>query len=604
MKLTNHKPKIYFIAAFLFLAAVGAAAFAFFAAAGSDHVRSNIYFQGESLRGKTYAEAAIIIEQKFEAFERDGLRLSHAGKQTILFPIEGNIESGLVQENFKLLPQQTLDDLRQIDRNRIFSRQQKKDLPAAFRLDEEKIGQEIRESFSGLVVPAQDAYFYQQNGRIAISPEKIGQEIRMDKAISEIKIRLAQLDRSAIPLQTATAYPQISRDDLTPLQDQARLLAERSITLSDGENRWNLGTDEILPWISIDKLNRQDLLEIDGEKIKQYLRDNIASSTDVQPQTPRFEVDGNKIENWQPAQDGRQLEIESTANKIIAAIQSNSQEESLVEADIAIVAAQQMDAGTGLSIKEIIGTGHSNFAGSSSNRRHNIRTGAEALHGLLIKPDEEFSLIGALGEIDAANGYVPELVIKGDKTIPEYGGGLCQIGTTAFRTALASGLPITERRNHSYRVSYYEPAGTDATIYDPAPDFKFVNDTGSYVLIQARIEGDDIYFDFWGTSDGREATTTQPVIYNIVKPDPTKIIYTTDLAPGEKKCTESSHNGADAYFDYTVTYPATSTDAEAVVKERRFSSHYVPWQAVCLIGTSTPETIATSSAETATSTVE
>jgi vancomycin resistance protein YoaR len=41
-------------------------------------------------------------------------------------------------------------------------------------------------------------------------------------------------------------------------------------------------------------------------------------------------------------------------------------------------------------------------------------------------------LVKTLGEVDAANGYLPELVIKENKTIPEYGGGLCQVGTTVF----------------------------------------------------------------------------------------------------------------------------------------------------------------------------
>jgi len=231
-----------------------------------------------------------------------------------------------------------------------------------------------------------------------------------------------------------------------------------------------------------------------------------------------------------------------------------------------------------LGIKEIIGTGHSNFAGSSYNRIHNIKTGAKSMSGILIKPGEDFSLVEALGDINAKTGYLPELVIKGNKTVPEYGGGLCQIGTTVFRTALQAGLPITARRSHSYRVSYYEPAGTDATIYSPWPDLKFLNDTGNHILIQHRIKGNDIYFDFWGTDDGRQITVEEPKIYNIVQPGPTKIVETTDLAPGEKKCIESAHSGADAHFDYKVIYP----DGEE--KERRFSSHYVPWRAVCLLG--------------------
>ena len=249
-----------------------------------------------------------------------------------------------------------------------------------------------------------------------------------------------------------------------------------------------------------------------------------------------------------------------------------------------------------LGIFELIGTGHSNFAGSPANRRHNIRTGASKLHGLVIKPGEEFSLVGALGAVDGSTGYLQELVIKDNKTIPEYGGGLCQIATTMFRAALSTGLPITERRNHSYRVSYYEPAGTDATIYTPRPDLKFKNDTGNNILIQARFEGaNDIYFDMWGKSDGRTATTTYPVIYNIVKPGPTQIIETTDLKPGEKKCTEKAHSGADAYFDYTVVYNQGKENENKV--ETRFSSKYVPWREVCLVGVE-PKTASSSATST------
>jgi vancomycin resistance protein YoaR len=169
------------------------------------------------------------------------------------------------------------------------------------------------------------------------------------------------------------------------------------------------------------------------------------------------------------------------------------------------------------------------------------------------------------------------------------GGGLCQIGTTAFRGVLASGLPITQRRNHSYRVRYYEPVGTDATIYDPAPDFRFLNDTPHHILIHAYTAGDEVIYEFWGTEDGRSAiykgveevtdvADLKPRVYNVSAPPPTKLIETLDLPPGQKKCTESAHAGADAAFTYLVTYP------DGTVKEETFTSHYRPWQAVCLVG--------------------
>jgi vancomycin resistance protein YoaR len=131
---------------------------------------------------------------------------------------------------------------------------------------------------------------------------------------------------------------------------------------------------------------------------------------------------------------------------------------------------------------------------------------------VLIKPGEEFSFIKILGPVDESTGYLPELVIKVDKTIPEYGGGMCQVSTTCFRAALNSGLKITARTNHAYPVQYYAPQGTDATVYIPNPDLRFLNDTPEYILIQTHIEGTQLTFDFYGTSDGRQTKIVGPTV--------------------------------------------------------------------------------------------
>ena len=195
-------------------------------------------------------------------------------------------------------------------------------------------------------------------------------------------------------------------------------------------------------------------------------------------------------------------------------------------------------------------------------------------------------MLKTLGTIDETTGYLEELVIKGNETKPEFGGGLCQIGSTAFRGAMASGLPITMRQNHSYRVPYYERdgdgafigPGKDATIYDPAPDFRFLNDTGHDILILTDITGTKLTFTFWGTRDGRTASQTDARVFNVVQPPEKKIVETTDIPPGTEKCTEKAHVGSDAVFTYAVTA------ADGTVKSVDFKSHYRPWQEVCLKG--------------------
>ncbi|MDP4000996.1 MAG: VanW family protein [bacterium] len=167
-----------------------------------------------------------------------------------------------------------------------------------------------------------------------------------------------------------------------------------------------------------------------------------------------------------------------------------------------------------LGINELVATGESNFTGSSRSRITNIRVGSSRYNGLILLPGEEFSFNKFLGDINAANGYTPEIVIKGTELKKEFGGGLCQVSTTVFRAAMNAGLPITERQNHSFAVQYYSPAGTDATIYTGVLDFKFKNNLASHMLIQTRIEGTKLYYDFYGTKDDRVVELEDPYTYD------------------------------------------------------------------------------------------
>ncbi len=177
-------------------------------------------------------------------------------------------------------------------------------------------------------------------------------------------------------------------------------------------------------------------------------------------------------------------------------------------------------------IIELVGKGESNFSGSPKNRIHNINVALERFQGYLLKPREEFSFTTLLGEVDEDHGYKEELVIKNNETIPEFGGGVCQVSTTMFRTALNSGLDITERHNHAYPVAYYNPQGTDATIYVPKPDLRFINDTGNFIFINTKVEGYKLTIEFYGTSDGRQVELDGPHVIEKTPDNKMKTILT------------------------------------------------------------------------------
>jgi len=251
---------------------------------------------------------------------------------------------------------------------------------------------------------------------------------------------------------------------------------------------------------------------INKNKIKDYLN-SLSERVDSEPKNGKIGINENEeIYFINAGEVGYKLDVEKSYSEIINVLKNENEDFYIPLATNKIEPELSEDGIGKLGIKEKIATGESNFRGSTKNRIHNIKVAASRFHGLIIKPEEEFSFIENLGEVDGDHGYKKELVIKKNTTVPEFGGGICQISTTAFRVALNAGLEITERHNHAYPVSYYNPPGLDATVYIPAPDLKFINNTGNHILIQTRIEGTKLFFDFYGTSDGRQVELSGPTI--------------------------------------------------------------------------------------------
>ncbi|MEK7165161.1 MAG: VanW family protein [Patescibacteria group bacterium] len=471
-------------------------------------------------------------------------------------------------------------------------------LAPAYNWRQDKVVEVLRANLSPYENAGHDAAFVLQNNILSIVPEKSGQVFDYGAALGVAESQLSSLLFSPINLKMIAQEPQVLAVDLENIlaPAQAWLLASGDITLTYKDKAYTWTRSQIMDLLEA----RQDRTALGGVRLGlsspklRALLEPVIAELNVLPQEPKFKLEGNKVVEFKPGLAGQELDMPATWEKWENGLFKNNQtamELVLIEKQ----PEQNIADLNNLGIEELLGVGKSNFKGSPKNRRHNIAIGAAAVNGTLIPPGEEFSLLKTLGKIDGTTGYLPELVIKGNKTTPEFGGGLCQVGTTTFRGTLAAGLPVTERQNHSYAVTYYNndkgQPGTDATIYDPRPDYKFKNDTANYVLIATRIEGDDLFFEYWGTKDGRQAEQSDVRVWDRMSPPPTKLVETLDLKPGEKKCTERPHAGMKAAFDYKISYPDGKVDA------RTFTSQYRPWQEVCLIGVK--ELTASSTAPTA-----
>lgn len=453
--------------------------------------------------------------------------------------------------------------------------------------DHNLLDQQITSIAQAIDVPAQDASAKFVSDQLTITQEKVGQVLNQPEIKNTIIEEWNNFNPAPIALNQVTQSPKVIADTKDNLQAQVDQLSQAKLTLTWSNGKKVFATKDIRSLIGFaggDQSNSQGqallAAQFTSGSISNYL-DSFATAQNIdQPaQDPKLVITNGALAVSQASKKGNIVDRDASADLILNALNGNSdQAVALVMKDeLPVITEDKLDQ---LGIKQLIGTGTTSFSGSPANRIANIANGVRLMHSALIAPGAEFSTVKTLGAVDGTTGFLPELVIKEDRTVPEFGGGLCQVSTTLFRSVMNAGLKVTERTNHSYRVSYYEPPiGLDATIYLPKPDFKFVNDTPGYILIQGRIVGNKITFELWGTSDGRTSTISDPVVSNYTNPPDPLYTNSDTMYVGQTRQTEKPHQGATAIAYYTVTRNGV------VINKQTFKSVYKALPAQFLVGT-------------------
>ncbi len=468
---------------------------------------------------------------------------------------------------------------------------------------ENRITDAVHDAFPNIESPGTPTDFVitisAEDIQVEIVDAVIGSTIDTEEMLATLNKDAKDLKLSPITLHLIERSSLISRDEAASLIPQALTAIKKApYTLTfekenEEEVNYDITQQDLTIWLQPTKNDQgEPILSLDTAAMGSFL-ENIHTAIDVSPQDAKFTVADDRVTEFVASRDGLIVDEDQLLSDLRTAFAEN--DASTAPITIAVVRKAPevpIESINTYGIKEILGVGYSSFANSPANRRANIRHGAEKLNGILIAPGETLSLLEKLRPFTTADGYLPELVIKGDEIIPEIGGGLCQIGTTTFRAALNSGLHITERRNHSLVVSYYnDPTngnpGTDATIYDPSPDLKIQNDTAHYIMLATNVNStkSELHFTFWGTSDGRQGSYTPPQVLSWTGYGTKITKETTSLAPGTTKC-QSAHPGATTTFDYNITW------ADGTTTTQTFDSSYRSLPETCLVGVAelTPET--------------
>ncbi|MBI5354203.1 MAG: VanW family protein [Chloroflexi bacterium] len=436
---------------------------------------------------------------------------------------------------------------------------------------------------------------------VVAQPGQIGRLINIDATLIYLGAQLQSFRDGEVPLVIKESAPKLV--DVSSQADEARRILSQPLTIvvpnyRDGDpGPWTYDVPVLANMLGV------NIVDVNGKPEMQVglnptaLRptlSEIKTYVDRLPENARFIFnDGTgQIEPISASTVGRSMDVEAS---ILAINEALLRGEHTIALSVSEDQPAVADTATGaeLGVTQLIQQQTTYFYGSSDARIQNITAASARYHGLLVAPGETFSMGSMLGDVSLENGFAEALIIYGNRTIKGVGGGVCQVSTTLFRTVFFAGFPVVERYPHAYRVSYYEQnaggsvdpdlAGMDATVYFPLVDFKFRNDTSSWLLMETYVDvrARSLTWKLYSTSDGRSVTWETTGATNIVSAPEPIFEENPDLKKNQIKQVDWAAQGADVNVTRTVWINGQ------IYFTDNFTTHYQPWQAVCQYGPDT-----------------
>ena len=201
-----------------------------------------------------------------------------------------------------------------------------------------------------------------------------------------------------------------------------------------------------------------------------------------------------------PSNIGKELNISSTKEGIINNIENKDSNEIKLEVNIKEPNIKTEDA---KSVNTLLAQFTTKFSTNASSRVNNIKTAASRISDILLMPGEQFSYNNLTGVRNKANGYKDAPVIVNGKLEDAVGGGVCQVSTTLYNSALSSGMQLTAVTNHSLASSYV-PIGRDAMVNDGGTDFRFKNPYSHPVYIKNVVENGTVTSRIYGNESDKK----------------------------------------------------------------------------------------------------
>jgi vancomycin resistance protein YoaR len=429
----------------------------------------------------------------------------------------------------------------------------------------------------------------QDDGSLRFTTSAMG--VQLDRATSRAAIAQAltsgdaQVSLTARPLQ-----PSVVTDQVAAAHDQLqRILDPRPVQIAAAEYSRTLNTSDILPLIELADPNGNQAATVSvNTDALQPLLDDISRIVDQPATNARFTWDGARLSVLRSSSAGRGLD-QATARGVLAAqLLAGARTIDLPVIPVA-PAVSSDDGGASLGIRELVEQSTTSFVGSVPEKAYNIQLAARRLNGVVVPPGGMFSFNAEVGPTTLEAGFKWGFGLTtgangGAHTVPSVAGGICQVATTLFQPVFWAGYQLEERYWHLYWIPNYtsrDIVGLDATVDEDAGlDFKWINPTNDYVLIQSSASADHITFSLYGRKPAWKVQVDQPEISNRVSPDTAPDVEAEPQLPwGRIVPVETARDG----FQVVITRHVLSQDGSPQ-RDLVLKSIYQPGHNVTLVG--------------------
>ncbi|MFR3141081.1 MAG: VanW family protein [Lacrimispora saccharolytica] len=404
-----------------------------------------------------------------------------------------------------------------------------------------------------------------------------------------VNAKVEELKNSAIQLNAGNQSIQVTAGDLgltytnTDIACQALFAGQRGNVLERFRVQRHL--EETGPEV----LELQ--FSVDAEAVRSVIENQAAAMNTEAVDASLTLEDGSFVVH--EGQDGYVINADASVEKFV-----NYMSEEWHGGNGGVVLVTDVDEAQGDTeqlalVHDTLGSSSTDYSSSNSNRKQNVRRGAELINGTVLYPGEEFSVEEAVVPFDEENGYAPAASYEMGNVVETYGGGICQVSTTLYLAVLRAELEVTERSNHSMIVNYVKPS-MDAAIAEGYKDFRFVNNTDAPIYIMGYADGSEIGFIIYGheTRDPNRTVTYESETLTTTE-STTELVEDSSASYGSVTQKSSGHTGYTARLWKVVTVNGEET------REQVNSSTYNMTPDTYAVGTNTDDSAALSAMRSA-----